>query len=214
MSDDSNEKWRQATILVRGGLERSPHCETSEALFLNSGYVYGSAEEAEESFDGTRERFVYSRFRNPTVAMFENRLALLEGADQHRSAGLRQALVFDGRGARPQRRLLEDVGAQRTVTGRQCGEERPGRSGGCLPGGGHCGGNRQAGLPETGDLGHQVDLVGVVAPVRTGAVVGGGKAVPGLPRPECGRRHSGATGQFPDAQLWFPVHGLKITHVA
>lgn len=54
-------------------------CETSEALFMNSGYVYETGE-ALESFDGTRDRFVYSRFRNPTVAMFEERLALIEGA--------------------------------------------------------------------------------------------------------------------------------------
>ncbi len=85
--------WQTATRLVRGGLSRSPHCETSEALYLNSGYVYDSAEEAEESFDGTRERYVYSRFRNPTVTMFEERLALLEGAEVCRATASGMAAV-------------------------------------------------------------------------------------------------------------------------
>lgn len=70
----------EATRLVRGGLNRSPHRETAEALYLTSGYVYDSAQEAMQAFDGTRDRFVYSRFANPTVAMFEQRLASIEGA--------------------------------------------------------------------------------------------------------------------------------------
>ncbi len=90
---DIPENWRLSTQLVRGGSARTPFCETSEALFLNSGYVYGSAEEAEESFDGTRERFVYSRFRNPTVAMFEDRLALIEGAEACRATASGMAAV-------------------------------------------------------------------------------------------------------------------------
>ncbi|MDR3437624.1 O-succinylhomoserine sulfhydrylase [Telmatospirillum sp.] len=93
MTDSSNDHWRLATRLVRGGLTRTSFSETSEALFLNSGYVYGSAEEAEESFDGTRERFVYSRFRNPTVAMFEDRLALIEGAEACRATASGMAAV-------------------------------------------------------------------------------------------------------------------------
>jgi O-succinylhomoserine sulfhydrylase len=93
MSSVPPEEWRLATRLVRGGLNRSPNCETSEALYLNSGYVYGSAEEAEESFDGTRERFVYSRFRNPTVAMFEDRLAAVEGAEACRATASGMAAV-------------------------------------------------------------------------------------------------------------------------
>ncbi len=71
---------RPRTRLVRAGLARSGFSETSEALFMTSGYVYDSAREAEESFDGTRDRMVYSRFKNPTVAMFEERLAAVEGA--------------------------------------------------------------------------------------------------------------------------------------
>lgn len=87
------EQFRLATRLVRGGLTRTPNCETSEALFLNSGYVYESAQEAEESFDGTRERYVYSRFRNPTISVFEDRLALIEGAEVCRATASGMAAV-------------------------------------------------------------------------------------------------------------------------
>jgi O-succinylhomoserine sulfhydrylase len=93
MPDSSPQQWRLATRLVRGGLQRSSFAETSEALFLNSGYVYESAEESEESFDGTRERYVYSRFRNPTVSMFEDRLALVEGAEACRATASGMAAV-------------------------------------------------------------------------------------------------------------------------
>ncbi|MAF95906.1 MAG: O-succinylhomoserine sulfhydrylase [Rhodospirillaceae bacterium] len=78
-SDSAN--WRQSTRLVRGGTERSAFGETSEGLFLTSGYVYESAEEAEQAFKGEKQRYMYSRYANPTVTMFENRLALLEGAE-------------------------------------------------------------------------------------------------------------------------------------
>ena len=93
MTGKSPNDWRPATRLVRGGLQRTPFCETSEALFLNSGYVYDSAEEAVQSFDGTRERFVYSRFRNPTVAMFEDRLKAIEGAEACRATASGMAAV-------------------------------------------------------------------------------------------------------------------------
>jgi O-succinylhomoserine sulfhydrylase len=76
--------WGDATKLVRGGLERSPYGETSEALYLNSGYVYDAPETAEARFDGTNndpDSYVYGRYGNPTVTMFEQRLALLEGAE-------------------------------------------------------------------------------------------------------------------------------------
>lgn len=86
--------WKPATRLVHGGTVRSEFCETSEAVFLNSGYVYATAEEAEAAFDGTRERFVYSRFRNPTVKMFEDRLAALEGAEACRATASGMAAVF------------------------------------------------------------------------------------------------------------------------
>jgi O-succinylhomoserine sulfhydrylase len=89
----SGRQWRQRTRQVRAGLARSGFSETSEAIFMNSGYVYGSAEEAEESFDGTRDRMVYSRFKNPTVAMFEDRLAAIEGAEACRATASGMAAV-------------------------------------------------------------------------------------------------------------------------
>ena len=64
----------QETIGVRGGLLRSGFDETSEAIFLNSGYVYTSAAEAEKAFTGEVDRFVYSRYGNPTIEMFQERL--------------------------------------------------------------------------------------------------------------------------------------------
>jgi len=83
MRDNENtpSSWRTATNLVRGGTRRSSFDETSEALYLTSGYVYGSAEEAEATFKGDIDRHIYSRYSNPTVRMFEQRLAVLEGAD-------------------------------------------------------------------------------------------------------------------------------------
>ncbi len=93
-SKRDNRQWRPATQLVRGGTRRSEFDETCEALFMTSGYVYASAEEAEEAFKGERQRFVYSRFGNPTVQMFEQRLALLEGADFARGTASGMAAVF------------------------------------------------------------------------------------------------------------------------
>lgn len=72
---------RPRSKLVHGGIRRSGFDETSEALFQTSGYVYGSAEEAEHAFANDGSRHVYSRFRNPTTAMFEDRLAEYEGAE-------------------------------------------------------------------------------------------------------------------------------------
>ncbi|HYC03428.1 MAG TPA: O-succinylhomoserine sulfhydrylase [Azospirillaceae bacterium] len=71
--------FRPRTRLVHGGTRRSQFDETSEAIFMTSGFVYDSAEEAESAFANDGSRFVYSRFRNPTVAMFEERLAAYEG---------------------------------------------------------------------------------------------------------------------------------------
>lgn len=87
-------RWATQTQLVRGGLRRSAFSETSEALYMTSGYVYDSAEEAEEAFAGPSTRFVYSRFGNPTVAMFEERLRLLEGAETCRATATGMAAVF------------------------------------------------------------------------------------------------------------------------
>ncbi|MFM8844007.1 MAG: O-succinylhomoserine sulfhydrylase [Actinomycetota bacterium] len=69
------------TQLVRAGLARTGFGETSEALFLNSGFTYTSAEQAEASFAEEVDHYLYSRFHNPTVAVFENRLATIEGAE-------------------------------------------------------------------------------------------------------------------------------------
>lgn len=74
------KSWRPRTQAVRGGTARSPFEETSEALFLTSGYAYESAESAERRFKNEEPGYVYSRFGNPTVSMFEERIALLEGA--------------------------------------------------------------------------------------------------------------------------------------
>lgn len=90
----SRNGWRPATYLVRGGTERSGFDETCEALFLTSGFVYNSAAEAEETFLGTRKRFQYSRFGNPTVGMFEQRLAGIEGAEYCRSTATGMSAVF------------------------------------------------------------------------------------------------------------------------
>lgn len=82
------------TELVRGGLERSPFRETSEALYLTSGYVYDSAEQAEAAFKGETDAYIYSRYGNPTVGMFEERLARLEGAEACRATASGMAAVF------------------------------------------------------------------------------------------------------------------------
>ena len=73
-------KWRKRTIGVRGATMRSPFQETSEALFLTSGYAYENSEEAEGRFKGEIPGYQYSRYANPTVTMFEERMAMLEGA--------------------------------------------------------------------------------------------------------------------------------------
>jgi O-succinylhomoserine sulfhydrylase len=88
------KSWRQATQLVRGGLKRSQFAETSEGLFMTSGYIYETAEAAERAFKGEEDRFIYSRYANPTVSMFEERLALLEGAEVCRGTASGMAAVF------------------------------------------------------------------------------------------------------------------------
>src|SRR5690606_31697811 len=93
-SSSTTGRRRPQTELVRGGLARSGFDETSEALYLTSGYVYASAEEAEAAFKGDKERFVYSRYANPTVSMFEERLRLLEGAEACRATASGMSAVF------------------------------------------------------------------------------------------------------------------------
>ncbi len=75
------ENWSEATRLVRGGLDRSHHGETAEALYLNSGFVYPDGETAEARFAGDEDGYVYARYGNPTVTMFEERMRLLEGSE-------------------------------------------------------------------------------------------------------------------------------------
>ncbi len=82
------------TSQVRAGLTRTGFGETSEALFLNSGFTYSSAQEAEDSFTDETDHFVYGRFGNPTVAMFENRLAELEGAEFCVATGSGMSAMF------------------------------------------------------------------------------------------------------------------------
>ena len=88
------KKWRPQTRAVRGGLQRSSFDETSEALFLTSGYAYNSAEEAEATFKGESKHFQYSRFGNPTVSMFQDRLAALEGAEACLATATGMSAVF------------------------------------------------------------------------------------------------------------------------
>ena len=87
-------RWREATRLVRGGLSRTAFSETSEALFMTSGYVYQTAEEAEQTFKGDIKRYIYSRYANPTLTTFESRLALVEGARFCHGTASGMAAVF------------------------------------------------------------------------------------------------------------------------
>ena len=77
--------WRPATQMVRGGTMRTEVGETSEALFLTSGYCYDNAEEAAARFRGERPGMTYSRLQNPTVEMLEKRIAMIEGAEAARA---------------------------------------------------------------------------------------------------------------------------------
>ena len=87
-------QYRNQTKLVRGGLFRSNHGETSEAIFMNSGYVFNSAEEAKARFAGELEGYLYSRYGNPTVTMFEERMALNEEAEACFATASGMAAVF------------------------------------------------------------------------------------------------------------------------
>ena len=97
MSDapDHRDGWRPDTLAVRGGLERSHFAETSEALFLTQGYVYATAAEAEAAFEGENDHYTYSRYGNPTVRGFEERLRLLEGAEDCFATASGMAAVFN-----------------------------------------------------------------------------------------------------------------------
>jgi O-succinylhomoserine sulfhydrylase len=88
------DSWRAQTLAVRGGTRRSEFGETGEAIFATSGYVYEYAEQAEDAFQDRVDRFIYSRFSNPTVDMFQDRMALIEGADRGKATATGMAAVF------------------------------------------------------------------------------------------------------------------------
>ena len=93
MSASAKKTYRPETRLVQSGTLRSPFGETSEALYLTQGYVYDSAAQAEARFKGEDPGYQYSRFANPTVDMFERRMAAFEGAEAARATASGMAAV-------------------------------------------------------------------------------------------------------------------------
>ena len=92
MTDDPRD-WEIPTRLVRGGTVRSDHGETAEALYLTQSFIYDTAECADARFAGSDPGFIYTRYGNPTVKMFEDRLALVEGAEDCRATASGMAAV-------------------------------------------------------------------------------------------------------------------------
>ncbi|WP_048648239.1 O-succinylhomoserine sulfhydrylase [Nitratireductor soli] len=92
-NDRSENDWKPQTTLVHSGVQRSHFGETSEAIYLTQGFVYDSAEAAEARFKGEEPGFVYSRYANPTVDMFERRMCALEGAEEARAMASGMAAV-------------------------------------------------------------------------------------------------------------------------
>jgi O-succinylhomoserine sulfhydrylase len=93
MSASAPDRYRPETRLVHSGTLRSQFGETSEAMFLTQGYVYDTAAQAERRFKNEEPGFQYSRFANPTVAMFEERMAAFEGAEAARATATGMAAV-------------------------------------------------------------------------------------------------------------------------
>ncbi len=93
MTTDKKRNWKPATQLVHSGTLRSQFGEMSEAIFLTQGYVYPTAEAAEARFKGEEPGFIYSRYANPTVSMFEQRMCALEGAEDARATASGMAAV-------------------------------------------------------------------------------------------------------------------------
>jgi len=91
LSNESNRSHQ--TRMVHGGGLRSPHGETSEAIYMNSGFVYADSGAAQARFKGDEPGYIYSRFSNPTVEMFQSRMALLEGAEAARATATGMAAV-------------------------------------------------------------------------------------------------------------------------
>jgi O-succinylhomoserine sulfhydrylase len=112
---DSGKPRRPQTNLVRAGLARSQFRETSEALYLNSGFVFETAAQAEAAFKGENDSYIYSRYGNPTVSVFEDRLATLEGAEMCRATATGMAAVFSSLAC--QVRAGERVVASRALFG-------------------------------------------------------------------------------------------------
>ncbi len=83
MAEDPRD-WEVETRAVRGGMARTPYGEISEALFLTQSFAYESAGAADRRFSGEEPGFIYQRFGNPTTQIFEDRLALMEGAEETR----------------------------------------------------------------------------------------------------------------------------------
>ena len=93
MSDHNADDWGPATRAVRGGLHRSAHGETAEALYLTQSFVYDSPEQADARFAGTDPGFIYARYGSPTTQAFEERLALIEGAEFCRATASGMAAI-------------------------------------------------------------------------------------------------------------------------
>ncbi len=93
MSKSNQRNWKPATQLVHGGTQRSQFGETSEAIYLTQGFVYETGEAAEARFKGEEPGFIYSRYANPTVDMFEKRMCLMEGAEDARATSSGMAAV-------------------------------------------------------------------------------------------------------------------------
>lgn len=89
----TDREWHPETGLIHNGTQRSTHGETSEAIYLTQGYVYGSAEQAEARFNGDDPGFVYSRYANPTVRAFEDRMRDLEGMEAAKATASGMAAV-------------------------------------------------------------------------------------------------------------------------
>ena len=92
-ASDGKSLWQPETELIHAGILRSQWGETSEAMFLTQGYIYRSAEQAEARFRNEDPGFQYSRFSNPTVSMFEERLRIFEGAEACRATATGMAAV-------------------------------------------------------------------------------------------------------------------------
>lgn len=90
---ENPDEWEDATKLIRGGVARTPYGETAEAMFLTQSFVYDTCEEADARFAGDQPGYVYSRYANPTVKAFEDRLSLLEGAEGCRTMASGMAAI-------------------------------------------------------------------------------------------------------------------------